>query len=154
MATRRRQVRDLSPQQVWDVLCDGWVYPVFVVGTSGMRAVDRGWPAVGTRLHHAFGAWPVMVQDSTVVRACEPPRRLEMVARGWPIGEATVEIELEPKGDSTLVSITEDASSGPGRLVPRPVRAVAIWLRNGETLRRLEHLARGRAGLGDPPGAD
>lgn len=152
MTTRQRHVPGVTPEQVWSVLADGWAYPTFVVGTSSMRAVDRGWPAVGTRLHHAFGAWPVMVKDSTVVRASEPPRRLELVARGWPMGEATIVLELQPDGDGTLVRITEDATKGPGAVVPRPLREALLRPRNDETLARLDHLARGRAGVGEPPG--
>jgi hypothetical protein len=45
-----------SPAEIWDVLADGWLYPVWVVGASRMREVEDGWPAEGSRLHHSLGA--------------------------------------------------------------------------------------------------
>ncbi|WP_181779730.1 SRPBCC family protein [Pseudonocardia pini] len=47
-----------SPERVFAVLSDGWSYPLWVVGVTHMRAVDQGYPAVGTRLHHSVGTWP------------------------------------------------------------------------------------------------
>ena len=32
------RVVQATPEQVWDVLADGWVYPVWVVGATRMRA--------------------------------------------------------------------------------------------------------------------
>ena len=42
------------------------------------------------------------------------------------------------------MSITEDAVTGPGRLVPMPVRQATILPRNREALRRLAYVAEGR----------
>ena len=36
-----------TPDQVWRVLADGWLYPLWVVGATRMRDVDEHWPAVG-----------------------------------------------------------------------------------------------------------
>jgi uncharacterized protein YndB with AHSA1/START domain len=132
------------PEKVWEVLSDGWLYPLFVVGASRMREVDDGWPAVGTRLHHSAGAWPVLVDDETEVLQCEPPQLLRLRARGWPAGEAEVTITVEPHADGANVVLAEDATSGPGKLVPTPVRAPMIHWRNTETLRRLAYLAERR----------
>jgi uncharacterized protein YndB with AHSA1/START domain len=138
---------EASPQQVFDVLADGWLFPSWVVGTSRIRKVDEGWPAVGTRIHHSFGNWPLVIDDTTHVIECVPPRRLVLVARGWPVGEATVTIDIEPEGrDASIVHMREDASRGPGRLVPKPLRQLLLWPRNHETLRRLGFLAEGNAG--------
>ncbi len=145
------QVRVIAADaaQVWDVLADGWLYPVFVVGAARMREVDAAWPAPGTRLHHSAGLWPLMIDDTTVVLECEVGRRLVLEARGWPAGQARVTMRLEALGPGrTAVTIEEDATAGPGRLVPGPVRRRLVDLRNAETLRRLDHLARGRAGDG------
>lgn len=133
-----------SPEQVFAVLSNGWLYPSWVVGASRMRDVEEHWPAVGSRLHHSFGVWPVLLNDSTQVLVCDPPRRLVMQARGWPAGEATVELRITPDGDGSQVTLLEDATEGPGRLVPQPLRAAAIAPRNRETLRRLAFLAEGR----------
>jgi hypothetical protein len=43
------------------------------------------------------------------------------------------------------VVIEEDAVSGPGRLVPKPLRDPALAWRNVETLRRLAFIAENRA---------
>lgn len=133
-----------SPAQVFDVLNDGWTYALWVVGASRMRDVDEGWPATGTKLHHSFGVWPLLINDSTEVLEIEPGKRLVLEARGWPIGEAEVEITVEPDGDGALISIAEDASSGLARLVPEQIRQPVIDFRNQETLRRLAYVVEGR----------
>ena len=133
-----------SADAVWEVLSDGWLYPVWVVGATRMRDVDPSWPAPGSRLHHSAGVWPVIVNDETTVEAVEPLRRMQLRAKGWPLGEADVTILLEPVGDRTVVRIVEDAASGPGRMVPPVVRAPLMKWRNSETLRRLAFVCEGR----------
>ena len=133
-----------SAEDVFAVLADGWVYPVWVVGASRMRAVDHDWPAVGSQLHHSAGAWPLLINDTSEVLAYDPPRAMVLQARGWPAGEARVEITVEPSSTGCLVWIAEDASSGPALLVPKPVRHAMMAVRNRETLRRLAYLAEGR----------
>jgi hypothetical protein len=61
-----------SPEQVFAVLNDGWTYPLWVVGASRIRDVDDGWPALGTKLHHSFGVWPALIDDTTEVLKIEP----------------------------------------------------------------------------------
>ena len=87
MTRNERTIRAL-PDQVWDVLSDGWLYPVWVVGATRMRDVDGNWPEVGSCLHHSAGVWPLVVSDSTEVLENRPGSVLRMRARGWPIGEA------------------------------------------------------------------
>jgi uncharacterized protein YndB with AHSA1/START domain len=142
MAVQRRL--NCSPEQVFAVLRDGWTYPVWVVGASRMRSVDEGWPAPGTKLHHSFGVWPLLLNDTTEVLELDPGHRLVLEAGGWPIGNARVEITVEAAADGSLVSMAEDVSDGPARLVPQPVRVAGIDVRNRETLRRLALLAEGR----------
>jgi len=134
-----------STDQVWDVLSDGWLYPLWVVGASRIRDVDDGWPAEGRKLHHSFGVWPLVIDDTTEVIEIQPDQRIVLEARGWPVGTARVEITVQPDGNGSLVSIAEDVSSGPGQLVPQPIRVAAMDIRNKETLRRLAYLAEGRA---------
>ncbi len=133
-----------TPEQVWEVLADGWLYPLWVVGATRMRAVEDGWPQVGTRIHHSAGVWPAVIDDETVSMAMDAPRRLELVAKGWPMGEAHVVIEVEATGTGSLVRIREDAVSGPGVLVPQVLRAPMLKWRNTETLRRLRYVVEGR----------
>jgi uncharacterized protein YndB with AHSA1/START domain len=135
---------DATPQQVWDVLADGWLYPLWVVGATRMRAVDDGWPQVGTRIHHSAGVWPAIINDETVVLSADPSRCIELRAKGWPMGEADVKIELEAADEGTLVRIREDAATGPGRLGPGPLREPMLRWRNTETLRRLTFVVKGR----------
>ncbi|MDR6988513.1 hypothetical protein J2Y66_003017 [Paenarthrobacter nitroguajacolicus] len=135
---------------VWEVIADGWLYSGWVVGASRIRKVDDQWPQVGSKLHHSVGSWPFLIDDSTRVTAMEPGRKLELLARGWPLGEAKVLITLEDLGDSQCrVSIGEDAVRGPGKAVPKVLRDPVIAVRNRETLRRLELMAAGGAGRPD-----
>jgi len=143
MSTTTRPV-SATPEQVWEVLTDGWLYPLFVVGASRMRDVDASWPAVGARLHHSVGSWPLMIDDTTEVLEVEEAKRILLLARGWPAGQAHVDISLQPSGDTTVVTITEDATAGPGLLVPKPLRDVQLHWRNVETLRRLAFVVEGR----------
>jgi uncharacterized protein YndB with AHSA1/START domain len=143
MATNSRVIKTV-PDKVWDVLADGWLYPVWVVGATRMRDVDRSWPAEGAKLHHSAGVWPLVINDNSEVLECEPGRFLRLRARGWPLGEAEVAITLTASGSNTLVEIKEKAVSGPGALVPEPVENVLIGFRNNETLRRLAFVAENR----------
>ena len=137
---------------VWAVLSDGWSYSSWVVGTAKIRAVDPEWPATGTKLHHAFGAWPAMLKDESEVLDSEPGRRLLLQARGWPAGEATVEIILEPNGTGTTVEIAEKPTAGPGRWVDNPLLDAITKRRLGEMLARLAAIAEGRHGTPPLPG--
>ena len=91
-------------EAVWAVLSDGWQYATWVVGASRVRAVDSDWPQPGTRLHHSVGLWPALISDSTLAQECQAPRHRVHTARGWPLGEARVEIEVVPDGPATWKS--------------------------------------------------
>lgn len=124
--------------RVFAELADGWAYVGWVVGASHIRDVDAEWPAAGSKIHHKVGVWPLDISDHTESLACEPGRRLLLRARGWPLGEATVEIVLEQRSTSlTQVSIREAPTAGPGRWLDNPVLRMMLRLRNRETLRRL-----------------
>lgn len=141
------QVFDVPAAHVWKVIADGWLYSGWVVGASRIRAVDDQWPQTGSKLHHSVGAWPLLINDSTSVTGMEHGRELVLLARGWPMGEAKVIITLEDLGGSQCrVSLGEDAVKGPGKLVPKALRDPMIGVRNRETLKRLELMAKGGAG--------
>ncbi|GAA4693293.1 SRPBCC family protein [Pseudonocardia yuanmonensis] len=133
-----------EPAEVWRVLADGWSYPLWVVGATHMRAVDDGFPAVGTRLHHSVGSWPVQLKDRTEVVACEPERLLELKAHAWPSGAARVRIELRPEPGGTRIVMQEHAESGPAVLIPGLVQQAVLVPRNTETLARLESIVRNK----------
>jgi len=144
MSTTSRTI-SATPEQVWSVLADGWLYPLFVVGAARMREVDDTWPAVGSRLHHSVGTWPVLIDDTTEVLEVEEGRRILLLARAWPAGQAHVDITVRPDGASSVVTIEEQATAGPGALIPKPVQDVQLHARNIETLRRLAFVVEGRA---------
>ncbi|WP_134772953.1 SRPBCC family protein [Ornithinimicrobium flavum] len=133
------------PEAVFDVLANGWLFPSWVVGASRMRDVDDAWPSVGAKLHHSVGAWPALIDDSTSILEWDPPRRAVLQARIWPMGEATVTLQVEPQGEGSLVTLLEEPSSGPMAMLPGPMADVPIYVRNTETLRRLAYLAEGHA---------
>lgn len=131
-----------SADRVWGVLSDGWRYADWVVGADRIRAVDAGWPQVGSRLHHSVGTRPRQVHDDTEVLACDVGRRLVLQARLRPLGEARVELTLDPlPGGGCEIALAEDMTSGPAVLVVGPVRRFALDVRNVEVLRRLAAIA-------------
>ena len=143
VSTNHRTV-EATPQQVWDVLADGWLFPLWVVGASRMRDVDERWPGVGSKLHHSVGTWPLLLDDTTEVTDMVPLSLLAMRARAWPSGEAQVVLRLRPQGPSTEIVMEEDAVSGPAVLIPKPLRDAQLTWRNTESLRRLAFLVERR----------
>lgn len=136
---------DAPAPAVWAVLADGWLYANWVVGTSRVRDVDQTWPAVGSKIHHSFGVWPALINDETTCVELEPDRRIVLQAKGWPMGEARVQVSIAPAGDRACeVLIVEDAVAGPGMVLPRQVRQPVIAMRNREALHRLALIAEGR----------
>lgn len=138
-----------KPDEVWDVLSDGWLFALWVVGASRIRAVEAEWPAATASIHHSFGAWPLLIDDVTSVTSSEPPRVLELRARAWPMGEAQVRIVLEPDDEGTRVMMEEFAARGPGRLVPEVLLNPLIGWRNRECISRLALTVEGRLRSGD-----
>ncbi|MEO9152775.1 MAG: SRPBCC family protein [Lapillicoccus sp.] len=132
------------PSDVWGVLADGWLYATWVVGASRVREVDAAWPATGSRIHHSFGAWPAVIDDETVVLDAVPEQSLVLRPRGWPAGEAVVDLRIVEADDGCELTIVEDAVAGPGALVPKALRQRLIAVRNTEALRRLTLVAEGR----------
>lgn len=133
-----------TPAQVWAVLADGWLYAAWVVGASRVRDVDERWPADGSRIRHSFGMWPAVIDDETTVVTSVPGQALVLRPKGWPAGEAVVDLRIRSTADGCDLSIVEDAVTGPGTLAPRAVRQRLIAVRNTEALHRLALIAEGR----------
>jgi hypothetical protein len=133
-----------TPDQVWEVLADGWLYPLWVVGATRMREVDDPWPAPGARLHHSVGTWPLTLDDITEVVESTPGARLVLKAHAWPAGRADVTLTLRAHGAETEVVMEEHASAGPGALVPQVLQDPLLTWRNVESLRRLAFLVERR----------
>jgi uncharacterized protein YndB with AHSA1/START domain len=144
MAVNERTMK-ATPDAVWDILADGWLYPLWVVGASRMREVDDHWPQVGARLHHSVGTWPLLVDDYTEVVDVTPGALLTLRAKARPTGTAAVTIRLEPTGADTRVVMEEDVVAGPAALLPKLLRDVPLTWRNVESLRRLAYVAERRA---------
>lgn len=137
MATTRIDI-DADPTEVYAVLADGWTYGDWVVGAKQIRAVDDGFPAVGTRLHHTIGAGPATIGDVTEVVAAQPPRFLELRAAAGPLGEATITFDLEATPAGTCVTMHERpiGDAAPARVGRRVDRLLRV--RNAEALWRLK----------------
>ena len=129
-----------SRQDVWAALADGWRYTNWVVGTSHMRAVTEQWPAAGAKLFHAVGIWPLVRRDETEVDSSEPGRRLVLIARGRPFGEARIVLELSDEDGGCLVRMVEEVISGPATGLLRPVIDALLHRRNDESLARFAAL--------------
>lgn len=128
------------PDEIFAVLADGWTYSNWVVGTSHMRAVEDAWPAAGSQLHHAAGAWPAVRRDETVVEEVRVNECLHLTARGRPFGEATIVIELAATEGGTTVTLRETPSAGPGKWLHNPATEALLARRNTEALARLKVL--------------
>lgn len=140
MATNTRKIA-ATPARVWDVLSDGWMYSNWVVGASHMRAVETEWPAVGSKLFHAAGPWPLATRDETKVEESQSARRLVLLARGRPFGEARVVIELDDDGDGCRITMHETPVAGPGKWLHNPAAEAVLRRRNTESLDRLAAIA-------------
>ena len=145
MATTSRTVA-ASPDDVWAELADGWTYSSWVPGTVKIRAVDDAWPAVGSKIHHAVGLWPLTLQDETESTRCEAPYRLTLQARGWPAGEAVIDIQVTPVAAGCEVTVHETPTHGPGAWVNNPVAEAVLGYRIREMLDRLARITEGHAG--------
>jgi hypothetical protein len=143
MSLTRREMR-CSPADVFAVLEDGWLLGLWVVGASRIRRVDAAWPAPGSAVHHSVGIWPALLDDTTSVESWAPGQSIQLRARAWPAGEATVLIEVQPRVAGALVTMTEDAVKGPGLIFPKPLRSLGLHPRNTESLQRLAFLAENR----------
>jgi len=143
--SRTTRVFRCPPDDVFDVLADGWSFATWVVGAARIRDVDESWPEPGSRIHHSVGAWPLMISDTTSVEDVNRPHDLTLKVRAWPAGAGRVRMTCEPQSADTLVTMEEAATSGPARLVPKPLQDLILKKRNDEALRRLAYLAESRA---------
>jgi uncharacterized protein YndB with AHSA1/START domain len=128
-------------EAVFGILVDPHTYPEWLVGAKEIRAVDPGWPAVGTQFHHRVGLFgPLTVADGTRSLAVEPPHRLVLEARFRPLGRAQVTFELEDAGYVTRVRM-EEHPIGPLGAVGALLEPL-IAARNKHSLDALATLAR------------
>lgn len=150
-----------TPEQVFDVLADGWLFAAWVVGATHIRDVDEQWPGPGSVLHYSAGVWPFTVNDTTRVVSAEPPHMLELEAKLSPLGAAWIRLELvETVPGETQIRMYEHSERGLGTLVPNVLQELLLVPRNMESLSRLADIAVGKArrgsgiGIGARPGAE
>lgn len=134
-----------SPERVWAVLADGFAYAEWVVGTREIRAVDDGWPAVGTSIHYVLGLGPLEFQGSTTVRMVDEGRRLGLEADASPFGSARIMLELLPWGDDTVVLLDEHPLRGPGYRLHNTVFDALLLLRGRPMIHKLARLVESRS---------
>jgi hypothetical protein len=134
-----------TPEELFAVLADPWVYPTWVVGASRLRAADSTYPTAGARLHHSIGVWPLVLNDETRVELWEPPSRVILEAKTRPFGTERVVIEAQRRGSGCIVRMEEHPASGIVTRIPDAIANALLRVRNAETLRRLEWVARGRS---------
>jgi uncharacterized protein YndB with AHSA1/START domain len=131
--------------EVWQTLANPYSYASWVSGTAAIRQADASWPAVGARLYHRFGPWPLRFRDRTTVLDCEPPTRLVLEAAAWPWGVARAEITVTTSGSGARIDLAEELVSGPGAWWPAAGRLVQRR-RNARSLAQLVELVEQRAG--------
>ncbi|MFB7949096.1 SRPBCC domain-containing protein [Kitasatospora phosalacinea] len=141
MAQRQRLI-GCPPEQVWDVLANARSYAQWVVGTQDVLDADEHWPEVGARLRFRVGLGPAALEDTCVVRICEPGRRLELEAAAAPLGTARIAFSLVPWGGHTLLLLDEHPLRGLGARLESPLTELVLHLRNR---RLLTNLARNAA---------
>jgi hypothetical protein len=146
MAARNTRLMRCTPDDLFAVLADGWLYPVWVVGAARMRDVDADWPQEGTRIHHSLGVWPVMVHDTTEMVEWDPPRRVRLRPKAGPLGRGVIRFDVRPHGDGIAVTIAEEPVTGLPAVLPGILWRPLLVLRNRECLTRLAFLAEGRRG--------
>ena len=130
-----------TTDQVWQVLADGWTYATWVVGASRIRAVASNWPAVGSRIHHSVGLWPLVLSDHTESTSVHEGRELVMSARALPFGAASITLRLHPLPTGCRIEMIEHAQTAPFTAIPKSVQHALAHPRNLEAVRRLALLA-------------
>jgi hypothetical protein len=139
MATTRETTA--TTDQVWAVLSDGWSYATWVVGASRIRAVDPGWPASSSRIHHSVGLWPAVLSDHTRSTGVHEGRELRLEARALPFGSAEIILRLTPLATGCRIEMIEHALTPPFSLLPDSLQHLMVHPRNSEALKRLSLLA-------------
>ncbi len=134
----------VPPAAVWDALADPGTYGDWVVGSKRIRDADPSWPAPGSRFHHTVGVGPLSLDDHTESLEADPPSLLRLRAKARPLGTAQVTLELTPSDGGTFVRMTENPDGLSSLLGINPLVHLLTMVRNAESLRRLEDIARQR----------
>ena len=129
---------DCTPEEVFEVLLDAYLYPDWVVGAKSIRRVDDEWPSVGAAFYHRVGAGAAEVKDKSEILELDSPRRLVLRTYARPAGIARVVLTASPNGNGATVAIDEQPEEGTRMRSFARFIDPAVHLRNVESLRRLE----------------
>ena len=129
-------------ETVAEVLREGAGYARWVVGTRKVTEVGAGFPSPGTALRVLVGPRPFSAPGRSQVLAYDPAGRLVLQAAAFLVGTARIELTYAPRGPgATHVRLDERPVERSRWQLLRPVVDVLMWVRNVETLRRLEKVA-------------
>jgi hypothetical protein len=115
-----------------------------VVGTTEIRAVDDGWPALGAAIHYRVGWGPLALRGRTTVRQAEPGHLLGLEADAGLLGSARIVIELSEWGDGTVIVIDEHPLRGPAYWLHGAVSEVLLLVRGRPMVNQLAKLVERR----------
>ncbi len=144
MAIRNTLVK-APPQAVWKVLCDGYSYAEWVVGTREIRRVEPGWPGPGTSIHFTAGSGPLHLEDRTTSRIFEENKLLELEAHARPYGSVRISIQVLAWGEDSVVIIDEHPLRGSSLIYENPIVELLLTLRGRRMLNRLAAVIERRA---------
>ena len=126
-----------DPGRVWDMLSDGWLYPVWVVGATHMRDVDDHWPRVGARVAPSGRCVADLAvrhdrSDRGGTGAPAPAARPRLAGR-----RGTHRAAVEPHTGGSMVRMSEAPARGPALTLDNPLQRKLLVARNRESLSRL-----------------
>ena len=140
MATLERTML-VSRDDVFNTLTTPETYPHWLVGARDIRAVDPGWPAVGTRFHHRVGlVGPLKVSDYSKVLEITAPRHLVLDVRARPFGRARATFDLIETAAGCTVRLHETPTGSAALL--KPLIDPLLTHRNRRSLENLEDFLR------------
>ena len=129
-----------SPDQVWRVLANGWLFGQWAIGALKVCRVDDDWPRVGSRLDHTFGRGPGEWRTETLVLASTPRQLLKVRTDGWPSGASELTVTLDSAVSGTNLRM-EELTVDPGHVVPPAVRSMLLQWRSSQLIKGLAMLA-------------
>lgn len=141
LLTSHARITSASPDQVWQVLSNGWLFTRWAIGATPVCGVDDDWPNVGSRLHHAIGRGRLAIRTQTQVLASTPAQRLQLRTEGWPCGSSELVVTLEPAWPGTNLQVDELVVTPDYGLGPTVHNVLLQW-RITQASRGLDLLAR------------
>lgn len=130
-----------SPDQVWRVLANGWLFPSWAIGATQVCKVDGDWPSADSRLQHAIGRGLFALRSETRVLASRPARMLKVLTEGWPSGGSELTVTVIPAETGTSLRLEELVVAPTNGLAPI-VNTMLLQWRTTQALRGLDLLAR------------